>query len=172
MARPEERGLEVGVRAVEGGVVPVEAAAGLGRGDEERHDDAAVQRTILVRAAGSGSGSRVRAREDRRGRLARELLQGDRRVLPARKPRRARLDEPAHERPVLVERRPAAAAVLLEREGDVGTALHLLREPAKRAEAEAAEGVVEARRAERHARHYGAGGPSPPRDGLWQPGHQ
>ena len=60
--------------------------------------------------------------------------------------RRLLLDEAAHERPVLVERRPAARRVLLERERQLGPALDR-----ERREAEAAQRLVEVRCPERHA---------------------
>src|SRR5205085_9334178 len=90
--------------------------------------------------------------EDRRRRLARKLLERDRRVLAGREPRGARLDEPAHERPVLVERRPPATAVLLECERDLGAAVHVLGQPAESAEAEAPERLVEPWCAQLHER--------------------
>ena len=54
--------------------------------------------------------------EDRRGRLATERLERDRRVAAAEQSSAASLDEGPDERPVLVERRPSPRAVLLEDE--------------------------------------------------------
>ena len=81
-------------------------------------------------------------------------------------PSTARLDEGAHKRPVLVERRPVARAVLLEDELDFGALLDLAAEEGERTEAEAAQGGMEVRCA--HAPGYVPPGPSP----LWHSGHQ
>jgi hypothetical protein len=51
----------------------------------------------------------------------------------------ARLDEPADERPVLIERRAAAGSVLLEREREVGALVEVGEQGAKRPEAETPE---------------------------------
>src|SRR2546423_1533957 len=148
MAGAEERGLELRVRSVEGGVVPVEASARLGGRDEEGDDDAPVQRLGPLgparTRARAGPGSRVRPREDLRRRLACELLERDHRILALRQTRRPRLDEAADERPVLVERRPAAPPALLAREGGTRAGLHLPREPAAGAAAETAQRVAAA----------------------------
>ena len=69
----------------------------------------------------------------------------------------------AHERAVLVQRRPSERLVLLERERNV-----LVDEQPERAEREPAQGAIEVRSAHGHAVRYSAVGPSP----LWQPGHQ
>ena len=58
-------------------------------------------------------------REDPRRRLAQQVGDGVLDVDPLEQPLGARLDEAAHERAVLVERRPAVRAVLLEGEGEV-----------------------------------------------------
>ena len=89
----------------------------------------------------------VRVGEDPRRRLAQQVGDGVLDVDPREEPLGARLDEAAHERAVLVERRPAVRAVLLEREREVGAVLELAREDGEGAEAEAAERVVEVRRA-------------------------
>ena len=161
MALAVERALELLVRAREGGVVPVEAAAALGRAHEERHEHAAVDGAPLVPHL-----SLVRVGEDPRRRLAQQV--GDRvlDVDPREEPLGPRLDEAAHERPVLVERRPAVRAVLLEREGEVDAVLEIPREDGEGAEAEAAERVVEVRRA--HPSSPTTAEPPP----TWQPGHQ
>ena len=65
----------------------------------------------------------VRAREDRGGRLALQIVDRVARVGQPAQRRRLLLDEPAHERAVLVERRALARRVLLEREGDLRAAL-------------------------------------------------
>ena len=116
----EEGALEPRVGSLEGGVVPVEAAAGLRRGDEDRDEDRAPERLVLAHAL-----VRVRVGEDPRGRLV--LEDGERlaRVLAEREAPGALLDEGADQRTVLVERRAVGAAVLLERDGDVGAALQL-----------------------------------------------
>ena len=77
----EERALELAVDPVERPVLPVEAAAGLGGRDEQRQQDRA------ERAARSALGPPAcAAREDRRGRLAAQLVERDPRVLgPARR---------------------------------------------------------------------------------------
>ena len=121
-------------------------------------DDRAEERVVFVRAR-----PRVRAREDPRRRLARRSSSARRASSRFAKLGRARLEEPAHERPVLVERRTAERFVLLERERQV-----LVDEQAERGEREAAQGAVEVRSAHGHRVRYFAAGPSP----LWQPGHQ
>ena len=108
----------------------------------------------------------MRAREDRRRRLAPQLLERDRRVFPLRELRAAGVDVRADERAVLVERWPAARAVLLEGERDLRALLDLLREEAERTQAEGPEHAVERRRS--HTPRYAPGGSSP----LWHPGHQ
>ena len=115
-----------------------------------------------------------------RGRgLAGELVEGDRRIVTAAKPAGAGLDEVAHERPVLVERRPCRPAVLLEREGKrVALVLELAEEIGERAEHEPPQGVVELRRANGHADGYAPAGANPRQaappggPGSWQRGHQ
>jgi hypothetical protein len=62
-----ERALELDVGALEGVVVPVEAAAGLGRVDEKRDQDRASERLVLADALVG-----VRAREDAGGGLVLE----------------------------------------------------------------------------------------------------
>ena len=68
----EERALELDVRAVERCIVPVEAAARLGRAHQERQQNAAEEGFVLV-----GAWSRMCAREDRRGGLTPELVDGE-----------------------------------------------------------------------------------------------
>ena len=142
MALAVERALELLVGAREGGVVPVEAAAALGRAHEERHEHAAVDGAPFVAHV-----SLVGMGEDPGGGLAQQV--GDRvlDVDPGEEPLGPRLDEAAHERPVLVERRPAVRAVLLEREGEVDAVLEIPREDGEGAETEAAERVMEVRSA-------------------------
>ena len=176
MAAAEERPLELGVRVVERAVVPVEAAAPLGRAHEERQQDCADERILGRRR----SLTCVRAREDLRRRLARELLGGQARVLAPGEAVDARLHELADERAVLVERGPALGGVLLEREGQLHPVGELALEHGEGAEAEAAQGVVEVGRAHGHAAPYDSGARGPLfRVGTaggsgpgWQPGHQ
>ena len=61
----------------------------------------------------------MRAREDPRRLFTQEVVDRGEDVLALEQPLRARIDEAAHERPVLVERRPAVGPVLLERERQV-----------------------------------------------------
>ena len=102
------------------------------------------------------------AREDARGRLALQVRDGFAHVVARVEPVGVGLDEAAHERAVLVERRATVVAVLLERERQIGAV-----ERRERTEAEAAQRVVEMRRA--HPPCLYAFGCLPP---LWQPGHQ
>ena len=95
----------------------------------------------------------------------------------AAEPRRALLDERAHERPVLVERRAAGVLVLDERDRQLGAVVELAEEVREGAEHEAAEGRVEMRSARSHA--YGLRAPGriscqarPAAGPRWQPGHQ
>ncbi len=111
----EERLLELCVRAVERGVVPVEAAAAFRGADEQRHEHAAVEGAALVRGDAF-----VRAGEDARGRLALQVVDGGAHVVALVEAVDARLDEAAHERTVFIERRPAVRPVLLEGERQVG----------------------------------------------------
>ena len=131
----EERRLELGVGALEGDVVPVEAAAALGRRDQEREQHGAEER-LLLRRARPGVG----AREDRRGGLAQKLVERQERVFASCQLVRARLDERAHERPVLVERRPRALEVLFERERELVALLERAAEEDERAETERSGG--------------------------------
>ena len=87
-----------------------------------------------------GLGVRVSAGEDRRRRLAAERLECDRRVAAAEQPSAAGLDEAADERPVLVELGPAARAVLLEHERDLGALLDLAPVEGESTETEAVQG--------------------------------
>jgi len=117
----EERALELDVRAVERCVVPVEAAARLRRAHQERQKNAAEERFVVV-----GARSGMCSREDRRGGLAPELVDGELRIRTSSQRVRVRLDERLDERSVLVERRPVVGAVLLEGEREVGAAFKLL----------------------------------------------
>ena len=96
---------------VERGVVPVEAAAGLRGRDEQRQDDGAEERLVLARPRPACARAKIRAAGSRA-----QVFEREPRVLSLCERGRARLEEPAHERPVLVERRPAERLVLLERE--------------------------------------------------------
>ena len=82
----------------------------------------------------------VGAGEDRGRGLATEGIQRDRRVTAGEEASPARLDEVPDERPVLVERRPAARIVLLEDERDLGALLEIAAEEREGSKAEAAQG--------------------------------
>ena len=125
--------LELRVGAVEGVVVPVEAAARLGDVGDERQQDGTEERVL-------GVGVRVGAREDRRRRLAAERLERDRRVAAAEQPSAARLDEAPDERPVLVERRPAARSCSSKTNGISAPCSTSRPKKRESAEAEAAQG--------------------------------
>jgi hypothetical protein len=101
-------------------------------------------------------------REDRRGGLVLQVLDRVARIGQAAQRRRLLLDERAHERPVLVQRRAAASRMLLEGERDLRAALGR-----ERREAERAQRLVQVRGAN-HVSCYAPGG-SPP---FWHPGHQ
>ena len=106
---------------------------------------------------------------DGRSGLAVELLDRDPGVGQRAEPFGPRVDVRAHERPVLVERRPPALArMLLERKGNLVAGLDVGREQREAGQAEQAQGAVEVRGAHGHAFRYAIGGSSP----LWQPGHQ
>ena len=91
----------------------------------------------------------------RGGGLARELLERDQRVVAAAQPIGALLDEVADERPVLVERGPVLADVLLEGERErLACVVELAQEVGERAERERAQGVMELRRAGGHEDRY------------------
>ncbi len=140
-ALAEQRALELCVGAVERLVVPVEAAARL-RDAEQEIDEHGPEERIVLR----GVTSSVRARVDRRRRLAAELLEGDQGVLAAAQPGSAGLDEVPDEGPVLVERRPIPRLVLLEREREgFARLVELPQQVSECAERERAEGVMELR---------------------------
>ena len=152
----EERLLELAVRALEGVVVPVEAAARLGGRDEEPEEDGAEERVVLGRTR-----ARVGLREDRGSGLAPQLLEGEQRVLARAQHRFALLDERAHEWSQLVERGPGALDVLLERERQLRALLEVPPEHDEGAEGEATEERVQMRRAHGH-RFPLRGGPGSP----------
>jgi hypothetical protein len=137
---PEEGLLEVGVGRLEGVVVPVEASAALRGRDQQTEEHRAEQRLVL---AGAGAG--VRPREDRCGRLAAELLEGEARVVSSGQDRLVLLDERTDERLELVQRGPAPLDVLLEGERQLGSLLELASEQHERAEHEATEERIEVR---------------------------
>ena len=155
----EQRPLEIGVGGVEGVVVPVEPAAALGRPGQHRQQDRAEERIV---AGGAEPG--VRAREDRRGRLALQIVDRVARIGQPAQRRRLLVDEAAHERPVLVERRSARAS----------RAPRTRTGPARRARRRTPRGRRRAgtRRGAERAAPRGAvtrrGGSSP----AWHPGHQ
>ena len=76
------------------------------------------------------------AREDRRGRLAEQLLDYDLRVGSLAQHVRAMLDERLDERAVLVERGLRVRDVLLERELQLGAAVDVAEQRAERPQAE------------------------------------
>ena len=155
--------LDLLVDAVEDTVVPVEAAARVGDGAEQREEDRVVERPLLV-----GLRACVRAGEDRGGRLALELLDRGRGVVEPEEPVGAGVDVAARQRPELVERGIAGRRVLLERERERDIVLRLAVEVRERAETEPAHGGVEVRRAHSHEVAYASPGSFP----LWQAGHQ
>ena len=134
----EERALELRVGAIERVVVPVEPSARLGGRDEQAEEHGAEQRLVLGRARPG-----VGAREDRRGRLALQLLDRDQRVGAVSQAGRPLLDERAHERAVLVERRAARMLVLDEGDGQLGSVIELAEQERERAEREAAKSKLE-----------------------------
>ena len=132
-ARSAEQGLlEIEIRRLERLVLPVEPTAALGRPREHRQQDRAEQRIVAGFAE-----ARVRAREDGCRRLAAEILDRVARIGQPAQRRRLLLDEPLHERAVLVERRAVARRVLLERERHLRSALG-----GERGQAERAQGLV------------------------------
>ena len=158
-ALAEQRVLQLRVAALECLVVPVEAPARLGDAHEKIDEDRAKQRVVLGRLAAG-----VRARIDRGGALAVQLLERNRRVVTPAETAGAGLDEVAHERPVLVEGGPVTPAVLLEREGQrLAGVVELAEQVCERAQGERAERVVELRRANGHAPQLGATGGIPVR---------
>ena len=97
----------------------------------------------------------MRPGKDRGCRLAAQLVERDEGIVSGAQTRRPFLDEAADERSVLVERRPVTEAVLLEREGQVGTALvELPEEEGERPEGEAPQGELKVWRASRHLSGY------------------
>jgi hypothetical protein len=170
VTRPEQGALQLEIGTLEGGVVPVEAAAGLGRLDEERDEDAAEERLLLGSAR-----ARVRAGEDRCGRLPAQLLDRQLRILAREQPPFALLDVRPHQRPVVIEGGAAGRGVLLERERQLDAGVELAREEAERAEAEGAQRSAEVRGARGHAQGYSLRACSPcsaAGAGGWHSGHQ
>ena len=151
--------LEVRVCGVEGIVVPVEPAGALGSPRQHRDEYRAEEGVV-----GRLGQTRVRAGEDRGGRLALEVVDRIARIGQASQRRRLLFDETPHERPVLVERRPVTRHVLLERERHLCAPFGRERGEAKRAQR-----FVEVRSAEQsHGVQLRAGGLPP----TWQPLHQ
>ena len=146
---PVERALELRVGAIEGLVVPVEAAARLRGRREQSQEDGAEERLALGRAR-PGMG----AREDPGCRLAPELLEGDDGVVADAEPRSTLLDEGPDERPVLVERRPTGVLVLDEGNRKLGSVVELAQQERERPEDKAAQGCVEVRSARGHPTLY------------------
>jgi hypothetical protein len=104
----------------------------------------------------------MRVREDRRSRLAPELLDREPSVLACAQDRLTLLDERADQRAKLVESGPASLHVLLEGERKIGTLLELASENDERSEDESAKQRVEVGGAHGHVFRYAAGGTSPP----------
>ena len=137
-ALAEEGVLELAVDALEAGVLPVEAATRIGEGGDEREEDAAGERLLLVgTTAGVGTG------EDAGGRLTQQLLDRDARVLEVEQAGLALLHVVAHQRAQLVERGLAVRGVLLERERDLVALADVPVEQREGAETEAPQGVLE-----------------------------
>ena len=86
------------------------------------------------------------------------------RVVETAELRRSRLDVPARQRPVVVERRPVGDGVLLEGELERGLRLRLAVQAGEGAEAVALQRLVELRRAKAHNFPYASRASSP----LWQ----
>src|SRR5262249_17838819 len=137
----EQRLLDSGVRRLERIVFPVEAAAALRDRSEGRQEDRPEERIVVALPEG-----RVRVREDRGGRLAPEILDRVARVGQPAQGRCLLRDERPDEGPVLVERGAVPGRVLLEREGQLGSALGRVRR-----EAERTQGLVQVRSTDRHA---------------------
>ena len=137
--------------ALEGLVLPVEAARALGDGGERRDEDRLEECVVPGRPE-----PRVGVREDRRGRLATEVVDGVASVREAAEGGRLLGHERAHERAILVERRPVPGRMLLEGERQLGAALG-----GERCEAERAQGLVEVRCPDRHGCIYETDVPSP-----------
>ena len=129
----------------------------------KREQDGAEERLLRAHPR-----ARVRARKDRRSRLAAQLLEREPGVGQREEAPGPALDEVARQRPVLVEGGAAAARMLLEREGEVGALGQLAGQVGERAEAEAAQGRVELRRTDAHTPSYDLAGSGP----FWHAGHQ
>src|SRR5207253_383294 len=129
-----------------------ETAATLGDRGQHRQQDRPEQRVVLARAH-PGMGTC----EDRRRGLAPKVVDRVARVGEATQGRRLLVDETADERPVLVERRPAAACrMLFEGEGKLRAALD-----GERRETEGAQRLIEVRSTQRHGVSYAPAGRSP-----------
>ena len=152
----EQRVLQLGVGALERAIVPVEASTRFGGGDQQRDENGAEERLLL-----GWLRPRVGTGEDRRRRLAQQLVERDPGVLPAGQRAGARLDEGPHKRPVFVERRAAALNVLLEGERQIVAFLERTAEEDEGAETKGAQGEMQLRCAYRHPSAYSPGGPPP-----------
>ena len=104
----------------------------------------------------------MRLREDRRGRLAPELLESEESVLACPEHGLALLNEGTHEGAQLVQRGPGALDVLLEGERELRTLLEVAAENDEGAEDEAPKERVQVGRAHGHGSGYAAGRASPP----------
>ncbi len=136
----EEGVLELGVGALEGCIVPVEAAACLCGRDEQAEQHGPEQRLVL-----RDTSARVRTGEDGGGRLAAELLQGDRRVLAAAEPGCVSFGERVDKRPILVQCGAAGMLVLDERDRELAALVQLAQQERERAERESVQGVMQLR---------------------------
>ena len=117
----------------------------------------------MRKSACSSVGARpgVRAREDRRGGLAQELVEREPRVLASCQLVRARLDERAHERPVLVERRAAERwRCSSNANGSSSPSSSARPRKTNAPRQKLAESDVQLRSADRHGSAYAAGGAS------------
>ena len=103
----------------------------------------------------------MRSGEDPRCGLPEELLDRERRVLPAAEHGLAQLDERTHERTKLVQGRALPLDVLLEGERKLRALFELPPEDDESAEDEATEQGVQVRRAHDHGFGYAAMGSSP-----------
>ena len=120
-------------------VLPVEPAAGLGDPDQQIDEHGPEERVVGGRVRAG-----VRARVDRSGRLAPELLEREHRVGALAQQVRALLHEAAHERSVLVESRARRTVVLLEGERQLpAEGVELAEQERERAERVPAERGVE-----------------------------
>jgi hypothetical protein len=99
--------------------------------------------------------------EDRSGRLAAKLLDGEPSVLASSQHRLPLLYERTDQRAQLVQRRPTTLYVLLEREREIPTLLQLAPENHERTEDESPKERIQMRCAHGHTFRYASGSASP-----------